>query len=104
MDVVVYFPVPRKDTISFHPVAKNTTIITLNSDSIKQNETFGLVLIDQRETLSPGIRLKAVRGKPLGALPHTGTLPGLQAVTFGLAIHTYSKQPLLPKRNKELGC
>ena len=48
MDVVVYFPVPWKDTISFHSVAKNTTIIILNSDSIKQNETFGLVLIDQR--------------------------------------------------------
>lgn len=50
------------------------------------------------ETLSPETHLKLVRYK-LQAL----MLLGLYTVTFGLAIHVGSKQPLLPKYNKELG-
>lgn len=56
------------------------------------------------KTLSPGIRLKVAPCKLLGTVPRAGTLPGLHAMTFGLAIHMYSKQPNLPKWNKELEC
>lgn len=56
------------------------------------------------EILSPEIRLKVAQCKPPGTLPHAGMFPGLHATTFGLAIHAYSKQLILLKRNKELGC